>query len=72
MIIWLNLNCNDVRGNGQDLFLQSSVYQTKNTGLHGINLMNNTRSAISLCIGKALVRSHWTNSDNVYLNPNSK
>ncbi len=67
MIIWLNINCNDVRGNAQDLFLQSTIYQTKNTGPHGINLMHNPRNAISLYMSKALIKSQWINTNDVYI-----
>ena len=41
--------------------------QTKNTGLHGINLMHNHRCAISLYMSKALIKSQWINTNDVYI-----
>lgn len=67
MIIWVNTNCNDVRGNSQDLFLLSVPYKTTNTVLKGFNLIPNTRMGFSLFLSKSLVKSNWINTNNVYL-----
>jgi hypothetical protein len=75
MIIWLNTHANDVQHSTQDLFFQSTLYQTKNTGLHGFNLLlnqTNFRNSLSLYVIKTLIKSNWSNTNNEYLAPKNK
>ncbi|NDB60684.1 hypothetical protein EB001_19900 [bacterium] len=68
MLFWLNTAGNDVQHGTQDLFLQPHMYMAKNTGNHGLYVYNNNfRKAVSYYTSKSLIKSYWTNTNNLYI-----
>ncbi len=70
MICYIHSNGNDVQFNQTHVWIMSNKYQGTNTGPHGFYITkNNIRRAMAYYNARALIKSSWVYTNNVYLPP---